>query len=342
MKNLFVTLLLIFPLIANAQHTFSIVAVDTFTGDIGSAGATCGDSIIWPGTPGALIISDIIPGVGAIHTQAYYISANQENAHNRMVSGDSPQEIIAWLTSNDVDFNPSIRQYGIVDYNGGSPRSAGYTGTNCNSYKNHITGSNYAIQGNILLGQQILDSMESRFINMEGCLSDKLMAALQGANVLGADKRCIPQGTSSLSAFLRVAKPTDQPDALFIDLNIAGTPQGIEPISELQTKYNNWKINNDHDCSTVSIHPELAEITDILLYPNPTDKVIQIKSPVTNINQIIITDISGKIMLSKNLPMGAGEPIQVSLDFLNNGMYIIALFDDKGVIYRKKIMLNAD
>ena len=31
-----------------SQHTFSIVAVDTITGEIGSAGATCGDSIIWP------------------------------------------------------------------------------------------------------------------------------------------------------------------------------------------------------------------------------------------------------------------------------------------------------
>ena len=46
-----------------SQHTFSIVAVDTLTGEIGSAGATCGDSIIWPGTPGAYIISDILPGV---------------------------------------------------------------------------------------------------------------------------------------------------------------------------------------------------------------------------------------------------------------------------------------
>ena len=44
------------------QHTFSIVAVDTLTGEIGSAGATCGDSIIWAGTPGAYIISDILPG----------------------------------------------------------------------------------------------------------------------------------------------------------------------------------------------------------------------------------------------------------------------------------------
>ena len=73
-------LTIILPLTGICQHTFSIVAVDSITGEIGSAGATCGDSIIWPGTPGALIISDIIPGIGAIHTQSYHDATNQLNA----------------------------------------------------------------------------------------------------------------------------------------------------------------------------------------------------------------------------------------------------------------------
>ncbi|MDA8556722.1 DUF1028 domain-containing protein [bacterium] len=46
------------------------------------------------------------------------------------------------------------RQYGVVDYHNGSSRSAAFTGTSCFDYKNHILGPNYAIQGNILLGQQ--------------------------------------------------------------------------------------------------------------------------------------------------------------------------------------------
>ena len=86
-------------------------------------------------------------------------------------------------------------------------------------YKNHIVGPNYAIQGNILSGQAILDSMEARFLATPGPLADKLMAALQGANVPGADTRCLANGTSSLSAFLRVAKPNDLPGAFYLDLN---------------------------------------------------------------------------------------------------------------------------
>ena len=49
------------------------------TGEIGGAGATCGDSIIWPGTAGAYIISDILPGIGAIHTQSFWLASNQVN-----------------------------------------------------------------------------------------------------------------------------------------------------------------------------------------------------------------------------------------------------------------------
>ena len=167
-----------------SQHTFSIIAVDTLTGEIGSAGATCGDSIIWPGTPGAYIISDILPGVGAIHTQALWTASNQVNARVQMQQGGSPNQIISWLVAHDVQNNPQSRQYGVVDYHDGSSRSAAFTGSSCFDYKNHILGPNYAIQGNILLGQQILDSMEYYFLNTNGCLPEKLMAAMNGAKIV--------------------------------------------------------------------------------------------------------------------------------------------------------------
>ena len=242
-----------------AQDTFSIVAVDTLTGEVGSAGASCLDDGDIAG--GAIIISDVLPNKGAIHTQSYWSPVNQQFARNRMVLGDSPQQIINWLASNDAESNPSIRQYGIVDlYNGGA-RSAAYTGVNCFDYKNHITGVNYAIQGNILLGQSILDSMEAGFVNTSGSLADKLMAALQGANVAGADTRCLSEGVSSQSAFIRVAQPNDSPTSLYLDLNVSSTPFGVEPIDELQTLYNAWtgtSINTPHT-PVFSISPNPAQ-----------------------------------------------------------------------------------
>lgn len=152
-----------------AQDTFSIVALDPATGEIGSAGASCLDNNQFPGSGGAYIISDILPGRGAIHTQSFWIQANQQNARARMLEGLSPQAILDWLKANDPEgsFNAQRRQYGIVDFDpvGGGPRAAAFTGTLCFDYKAHIVGPTYAIQGNILLGQAILDSMEARFLN---------------------------------------------------------------------------------------------------------------------------------------------------------------------------------
>ena len=156
--------------------------------------------------------------------------------------GLSPQQIIDSLIMHDAQGNPSIRQYGIVDLID-SGRSAAFTGSNCNNYKNHITGPTYAIQGNILLGQRILDSMEARFLNTPGTLADKLMAALQGAKVPGTDTRCLGYGTSSLSAFIRVARLQDTLGIFYLDLNVNSVTPGVEPIDSLQVLYNMWLTN---------------------------------------------------------------------------------------------------
>ena len=276
------------------QHTFSIVAVDTITGEIGSAGATCGDSIIWPGTPGAYIISDILPGVGAIHTQALWTASNQVNARVQMQQGASPNQIISWLVAHDVQNNPQSRQYGIVDYQNGSSRSAAFTGTNCYDYKNHILGPNYAIQGNILLGQQILDSMENYFLNTPGCLPEKLMAAMNGAKVVGADTRCMVEGTSSLSAFLRMALPTDSYNNLFLDINVAGTAPNVEPIDVLQTKYNQWKNSNISYCDSV-LSTEIFQKKEVEIHPNPTNNFITI-SNIEESKKIELFSLNGKFL----------------------------------------------
>jgi uncharacterized Ntn-hydrolase superfamily protein len=336
MKKLLLILLVSFtPILLFSQHTFSIVAVDTVTGEIGSAGATCGDSIIWPGTPGAKIISQIFPGKGGIHTQASYIKANANNAATRMKAGDSPQEIIDWLKTNDIGSNPKVRQYGIVDYNSMGARSAAFTGEDCFDYKNHIVGPNYAIQGNIILGQYILDSMEARFNNTQGCLSDKLMAAMQGANVVGADSRCTSEGTSSLSAFLRVAKPTDHPDTLFLDINVAGTGTGVEPIDVLQTRYNNWKLTHTHDCSPVTNLNKIAGVNEqIIVYPNPSNGAAIIQFNSVEVRKIEVLDALGRVIREMNV---SDQSNDIQIENLSSGIYFLHFFNEIRVINTVKM-----
>jgi uncharacterized Ntn-hydrolase superfamily protein len=315
-----------------AQDTFSIVAVDTVTGQMGSAGASCIDATAIAG--GAKIISDILPGRGAIHTQSYWISANQVNARNRMLAGDSPQQIIDWLVANDVQGLPGRRQYGIVDLDeNGNPRTAAYTGATSMNWKGHITGRNYAIQGNILLSQAIIDSMEARFNATEGMLSDKLMAALQGANVPGADSRCLNEGVSSLSAFIRMADPDDVAGNFFLDLNVPQTPYGVEPIDSLQVLYDEWKTILGLDNSLKSENDRWS------IYPNPAEGVLQynILSVTNAVSEMHFTSVDGKNLLRLSISENIGT---IDVSTLPKGNILVSLYWKDGKSSTKKLLLK--
>ncbi|MFK7934752.1 MAG: DUF1028 domain-containing protein [Saprospiraceae bacterium] len=296
-----------------AQDTFSIVAYDSETGEVGSAGASCLDNVQFPGSNGAFIISDVIPGRGAIHTQSFYIEANQNAARNRLMMGDNASEIITWLTRNDAEFRPAVRQYGIVTVDAeGNVDAAAYTGEECFDWKGQrVNSSKYAIQGNILLGEEIVNNMEIAFNRTEGTLADKLMAVMQAANVPGADSRCLDEGVSSLSAFLRVAKPTDSADDLYLDLNVPGTPFGVEPIDELQNLYDEFLLTNTE---------ELAAL-DWQIYPNPVKDELQIKLPVAA-SQLTIFDALGRVV--EQLPMESTE-VLLSTQNWDNGLYFLQI-----------------
>ena len=235
MRETLLFLIIVSTRILVSQDTFSIVAVDTITGEVGSAGASC--------IQGSIIISDIHPGVGAIHTQSYWNAINQDSAASLMDQGYSPQNIIDWLVENDAENNPTIRQYGIIDLIDGG-RSAGFTGENCFDFKGHKLGENYAIQGNILLGQSILDDMEAAFLTQYGTFEEKLMASLMAANVSGADTRCTPYGSPAISAFIRVADPDNSEDSLYMDINVNNAPLTLNPLDSLNVLYWDWKISH--------------------------------------------------------------------------------------------------
>jgi len=235
MKTLHILLCLFLPGIIFSQDTFSICAIDTVTGEVGSAGASCIDANAIPG--GCVVISYVQPGYGVIHTQALYTAANKAYGSALMQSGHTPQQILDSLIANDVNNNPGVRQYGIVALINGLPQVAAHTGVNCMDYKNHIQGSYYSIQGNILSGQEILDSMEYRFLHTEGSLACRLMAAMEGAKIPGADTRCINTGNSSLSSFLRVARPEDSTGTFAFDLVVPMGPIGFEPIDSLRSLF---------------------------------------------------------------------------------------------------------
>jgi len=308
---------------AQAQDTFSIIAVDPDTGQVGSAGATCVFGI--PGGSLADIITKIIPGKGGVNSQAYVCipNVNLNNAIEQMELGLSPEEIIDWLLNNDAcssqSFNPEYRQYGIADLDSeGLPRSAGWTGSLADDYKEDRQGPTYSVQGNILLDQSIIDNMEANFNNTSGTLADKLMAALQGANVAGADARCLPQGTSSAIAYLRVYGPDDDPEEPMVDLE-AEPDVGVEPIDVLQDLYDDF----------LSIRENELE-QSLTLYPNPAGEVLNIAaSNGIVINSLQVYDLSGKLVI--DLQGRQDSMLIQSLHHLNSGLYFARVNTSKGL-----------
>jgi len=332
-----------------SQDTFSIVAVDTITGEIGSAGASCVGPI---GGIGAFILSDVIEGIGTIHTQAYWNATNQQNARNRMLEGLSPQEIIDWLVANDAQGNPTIRQYGIVDLTRNG-ESAAYTGVNCDPYKNHVTGPGYSVQGNILLGKIIIDTMQTTFLNTEGPLADKLMATLQAAKILGADTRCAVRGTSSQSGFVKVVRIGDGNNP-YLQIVVPDTPIGLDPIDSLQTMFDDWKESLftvvDPFLSEISVDPDtipadgISEATIIISPKNNSDTLLSSGLNVSVSN-------SGLGTLSPVTDLGDGtyeatitSPVAIGTDTIAalvvSGADTVTIFERAIVTYINPVSLN--
>jgi uncharacterized Ntn-hydrolase superfamily protein len=330
-RLLFLASLIITVLYTHSQDTFSITAIDTVTGEVGSAGASCIDDNAIAG--GCIILSDVKPGIGVIHTQAYWNPSNQNYASSLMDMGIPPAQIIDSLVANDIQNNPHIRQYGIIDFYEGYIRNAAYTGINCDDYKSHIIGANYTIQGNILLGQEILDSMESRFNSTQGQLACKLMAALQGAKVLGADTRCFQHGTSSLSAFLRIGKPGDPPDDLYLDLNVPSTPAGIDPIDSLQVLVDNWG-----GC-LLSATGSMNREKTLIVFPNPAKERLSVNLTEFTTAQLtfILYNGNGEIVFRKSELDNQRFSFDIDVD---PGLYFYQVSSASGQTKKGKIMIH--
>ncbi len=318
------------------QHTFSIVAVDTITGEIGSAGATCLTSADCNDCGGAVIINQLIPGVGAVNAQATVClpNTNATFVADQLRSGLSATDALNLVLSNDqCQFgNTADRQYGIVSYDGDDNLDiASYTGDGALSHAGHRSGTLYSIQGNILLGPEILDSMEARFIRSEGWpLKDRLMEAMQGANVVGADSRCAPDGLSSKSSFLRVAALGDPEGEPYAEAIVESTDPGVDPIDSLQTLVD--------DLTFIIINVDDETKIDYNISPNPASDLLTLtQGENALLTHYRITTIDGREVAFGNFNLR--ETIKV--ENYEEGIYFIQLMDQSTtVLITEKVLIQ--
>ncbi|HME90424.1 MAG TPA: DUF1028 domain-containing protein [Myxococcaceae bacterium] len=229
-----------FALPGLAQATYSIVAADQKTQQIGGAGTSC------VGALPVRIIYGVAIGHGAVHAQAQLNTQGRDRAALRLSEDVDPVDIIAEITSDEFDPIAAYRQYGIVDLFG---RSAGFTGDRDTPYAEDRQGTAdpyvYSVQGNILTSVGVIDRAEAAFQNLGCDLADKLMLALEaGAEQGEGDSRCTPRGVPSDSAFIEV-DPLDKPEGSFLRLEVTNTGS-VNPLVLLREMFDEWRV--DHPC----------------------------------------------------------------------------------------------
>ncbi len=178
-----------------ASGTWSIVLVDTRTGEVAAASATClAELDLQALTP------VMLAGVGACTAQSFGDTSqvNRTLVRDRLAEGVAPTALLTALAAFDGGSHQT-RQYGIVDVQG---RTATFTGTGANAWAGGRTGTfqysyagrtgtiAYAVQGNILTGAPVVDRAVEAILSTPGDVAARVMAGMEAARVMGGDGRC--------------------------------------------------------------------------------------------------------------------------------------------------------
>ncbi|MFT6867907.1 MAG: putative Ntn-hydrolase superfamily protein, partial [Cyclobacteriaceae bacterium] len=158
-------------------HTYSIVAYDPETGDIGVAVQSHWFSV---GT----VVTWAEPGVGAVATQSFSNPAFGPQGLALMKSGLSAEQALkAMLLADD---GRDFRQVGIIDING---NAANHTGQKNIEAAGGIVGENYAVQANMMENDQVWSAMSRAFESAVGSLAERMLLSLEAAQAVGGDIR---------------------------------------------------------------------------------------------------------------------------------------------------------
>jgi uncharacterized Ntn-hydrolase superfamily protein len=204
MKANFISLLFCISLSSFAQemqspsrlvHTYSLVARDTVTGEMGVAVQSHWFSV-------GSLVTWAEAGVGAVATQSFVDPAYGPLGLDLMRTGKTANQALQSLLASDE--GRDVRQVAMVDAKG---NVAAHTGAKCIQGAGHIVGNNYSVQANLMLNDKVWGAMSKAFESARGDLADKMLAALDAAQEVGGDIR----GKQSAAILIVKAKSTGRP-----------------------------------------------------------------------------------------------------------------------------------
>ncbi|WP_394121491.1 DUF1028 domain-containing protein [Planococcus donghaensis] len=204
--------------------TFSIVAADPETGEVGVAVQSK-----------FLAVGSVVPwakaDVGAVATQSWANTAFGPEGLKLLEKGLTPEEVIDKLVADDP--GRSLRQVAIINSNG---EASAFTGDECYDWAGHKVGKHHSCQGNILVSEKTVSEMSRAFEESDGPLAERMLTAISAAQQAGGDSR----GKQSAAVYvLQKGAGYGGYNDVKVDLRVDDHP---EPIEELQRLYELHKM----------------------------------------------------------------------------------------------------
>lgn len=204
--------------------TFSLCAIDRESGEAGVVVTTrvpfVGRAVPW-----------VRAGVGAVATQSWTVVEYGRQGLDLLAQGSAPAEVIDRLLADDS--GREQRQLGLIDMRG---RTAAFTGEQNTAWAGSRQGEDYTVQGNLLVGVQVIDAVAEHFESTAGTgmpLAERMILALEAGQETGGDKRW----GHFQSAAIRIADPDDPGrggDHISLAIDVGEHPT---PVAEMKRIY---------------------------------------------------------------------------------------------------------
>jgi uncharacterized Ntn-hydrolase superfamily protein len=183
-------------------------------------------------------VGSVVPwawaGVGAVATQAAGVAVYGRLALEELQRGATSEAALETVLADDP--GRETRQLGIVTADG---RAAAFTGAECLDWAGHRVGPGFAVQGNILAGEAVVDEMARVYTETLGSLVDRLVAALEAGQAAGGDKR----GQQSAAIVVeRAGGRTESREGIdrICDLRVEDHPEPIVELRRLAGIWSDW------------------------------------------------------------------------------------------------------
>lgn len=201
-------------------HTYSIVARDPRTGELGVAVQSHWFSV-------GPIVAWAEAGVGAVATQSFVDPSYGKLGLELMRTGKSAPDALKSLLAGDEA--REVRQVAMIDAQG---RVDAWTGKNDIQAAGHVVGANFSVQANLMVNDKVWPAMAQAFEGTKGDLAERMLAALDAAQAVGGDIR----GKQSAALVVVTGKPTGQAwkDRTF-DLRVDDSPDPLKELRRLVT-----------------------------------------------------------------------------------------------------------